>query len=125
MARPTSTPPRAGGPAARPSSLSAGDIETADWPAQAADSIERVVQGVRDKTTGPALDAARWFVAGLFLVIAGTVAVVLLMRFIDVYLPDSVFGEDHMWAAYGILGIVLSGIGLVLLHKRHPAPVDA
>jgi hypothetical protein len=129
MARPTSTPPREGGPAARPTSLSAGDIETADWPAQAADSIERVVQGVRDKTTGPALDAARWFVAGLFLVIAGTVAVVLLIvmlvRIIDVYLPDSVFGEDHMWAAYGILGIVFSAVGLVLLHKRHPAPVDA
>jgi hypothetical protein len=37
-----------------------------DWPAEAADSIERVVQGVRDKTTGPAISAARWTVAGLF-----------------------------------------------------------
>ena len=30
-----------------------------------------------------------------------------------------------MWAAYGILGLAFSIVGLVLLHKRHPAPVDA
>ena len=129
MVRPTSTTPREGGQATRPGGLSATEVDTTDWPAQAADTIERVVQNVRDKTTGPALNAARWFVAGLFLLIAGTVAVILLIimlvRLLDVYLPDSVFGEDHMWAAYGILGIAFSAVGLLLLHKRHPAPVDA
>jgi hypothetical protein len=68
-------------------------------------------------------------VAGLFLAVAGTGAlillIVMLVRLIDVYLPDSVFGEDHMWAADGILGLVFSVVGLVLLHKRHPAPLDA
>jgi hypothetical protein len=129
MVRPTATTPREGGPAARPSSLSATDVDTTDWPAQAADTIERVVQNVRDKTTGPAINAARWFVAGLFLLIAGTTALILLIimlvRLLNLYLPDSVFGEDHMWAAYGILGLVFSAVGLVLLHKRHPAPIDA
>jgi hypothetical protein len=129
MVRSTSTTPREGASAARPSSLSAGDVDTDDWPVQAADTIERVVQNVRDKTTGPALNAARWFVAGLFLAVAGTVAlillIVMLVRLIDVDLPDSVVGEDHMWAAYGILGLVFSVVGLVLLHKRHPAPLDA
>lgn len=128
MVRPTVTTPRQGG-AARPSSLSAPDVDTTDWPAQAADTIERVVQSVRDKTTGPAISAARWFVAVLFLLIAGTAAfvllIVMLVRLLDVYLPDAVFGEDHMWAAYGILGIVFSVVGLVLLHKRHPARIDA
>jgi hypothetical protein len=129
MVRPTATTPREGGPATRPSSFSATDVDTTDWPAQAADTIERVVQNVRDKTTGPAINAARWFVAGLFLLIAGTAAlillIVMLVRLLNLYLPDSVFGEDHMWAAYGILGIVFSAVGLVLLQKRHPAPVDA
>jgi hypothetical protein len=129
MVRPTATTPREGGPAARPSSRSATDVDTTDWPAQAADTIERVVQNVRDKTTGPAINAARWFVAGLFLLIAGTTALILLIimlvRLLNLYLPDSVFGEDHMWAAYGILGLVFSAVGLVLLHKRHPAPIDA
>ena len=37
------------------------------------------MQNVRDKTTGPAINAARWLVAGLFLLIAGTMAVVLLI----------------------------------------------
>jgi hypothetical protein len=122
MVRPTSTEPRAGSQAARPSSLSAADVDTTDWPAQAADTIERVVQNVRDKTTGPAINATRWFVAGLFLVLAGTAAaillIVMLVRILDVYLPDSVFGEDHMWAAYGILGALFAIVGLVLLHKR-------
>ena len=50
----------------------------------------------------------------------------MLVRLLDVYLPDSVFGEDHMWAAYGILGARCSpSSGLVLLRKRQPAPVDA
>ena len=34
--------------------------------------------------------------------------IVLLVRLLDVYLPDSVFGEDHMWAAYLILGLACS-----------------
>jgi hypothetical protein len=122
MVRPSSTEPRPPGPGARPSSLPEANLEMDDWPAQAADTIERVVQNVRDKTTGPAISAARWLVAGLFLVATGTVAVVLLVimfvRILDVYLPVAVFGEDHIWAAYGILGTVFSVVGLVLLSKR-------
>jgi hypothetical protein len=129
MVRPTSTTPREGGPGARPGSLSSPQVDTTDWPAQAADTIERVVQNVRDKTTGPALSAARWSVAALFLLIAGTATVILLIimlvRILDVYLPDSVFGEDHMWAAYGILGLAFSVAGLVLLRKRHPDTASA
>jgi len=103
--------------------LPSPEVNTTDWPAQAADTIEKAVQGVRDKTTGPAISAARWFVAGLFLVImATTVAILLsiaLVRLLDVYLPESVFGESHVWAAYLILGLPVFIAGLVLLSKRH------
>ena len=95
-----------------------------DWPAQAADTIERVVQDVRAKTTGPAINAARWAVAGTFLAIAGTMALVLvlvlLVRVLDVYIPDAWVGDDHVWFVYLLLGGVLSIAGLVILGRRHP-----
>jgi hypothetical protein len=122
MARPRPTDPRVPGAAARPASFAASDVDTADWPAQAADTIERVVQGVRDKTTGPAITAARWLVAGLFGLLLGTMVAILLavalVRVLDAYLPDSVFGEQHVWAAHGILGLPVFLVGLVLLRKR-------
>jgi hypothetical protein len=43
-----------------------------EWPAQAADTIVRVVGSVRDKTTGPAVTAARGAVYGLLAAILAT-----------------------------------------------------
>lgn len=104
--------------------LPASEVDTSDWPAQAADSIERVVQGVRDKTTGPAITAARWLVFGVFGIVAGTAVLVLLtiaaVRVLDAYLPSSVFGDEHVWAAHGLLGLLLSFAGAIMLAKRHP-----
>lgn len=124
MARPQTPDPYAPGAATRPSSLSSAEVDTTDWPAQAADTIERLVQSVRDKTTGPAISAVRWVVAGLFLLVAGPMVAVLvvvaLVRVIDVYLPSSLFGDHHVWAAHTIVGLPLFLAGLVLLAKRHP-----
>jgi hypothetical protein len=96
-----------------------------DWPAQAADTIERVVGQVRDKTTGPALQAARGVVYGTF---GGIIAIACLIVFIigavrllDVYLPDSVFGEDHVWVVYLMIGLVLVVAGAVSWSRRRPA----
>jgi len=109
---------------ATPSSAVTAAVDTTDWPVQAADAIERVVQGVRAKTTGPAINIVRWLVAGLFVVLAGTMVVVLavvaLIRLLDAYLPSSVFGDEHVWAAHGLIGLLLFLVGLVLLAKRHP-----
>jgi hypothetical protein len=99
-----------------------------DWPAQAADTIERVVGTVRDKTTGPALTVARGVVYGTFAALVGTAAVVLLLVMIvhlmDNYLPDAVFGEDHVWAVYLILGLALVIVGGVLWARRHVGRED-
>jgi hypothetical protein len=93
-----------------------------DWPAQAADTIESVVGSVRDKTTGPAITVGRGVVYGVFAGITGTAVLVLVcigaVRALNVYLPDAVFGEDHIWAAYLILGAVFTAIGLFLWSKR-------
>lgn len=120
---------------ARPSEPSAGrhlralpspEVDTSDWPAQAADTIERAVQSVRDKTTGPAINVARWLVAGLFVLVAGTAVAILLaiilVRVLDAYLPSSVFGDDHVWAAHLFVGLPLFVGGLVLLAKRNREP---
>ena len=94
-----------------------------DWPAQAADTIERVVGQVREKTTGPALTVARAVVYGLF---GGIVAIaclvlfiIMAVRFIDaVLLPDSIFGTHHVWLAYLILGTLFVAVGAVLWSRR-------
>jgi hypothetical protein len=98
------------------------EVNTDDWPAQFADSIENVVGTVRDKTTGPLLTIARAIVYGTFAAVLGLtaliVAVIALIRFVNVYLPDSVFGEHHEWAVYLILGSVFTIAGAILWSRR-------
>jgi hypothetical protein len=113
---------------ARPAALPSPPGPDADWPAQAADTIERVVGSVRDKTTGPALTVARGVVYGLFAGLVGATAAVLaiiaLVRLIDNYLPDAVFGEEHMWATYLVLGVAFLVPGVVLWTRRHTPGED-
>lgn len=118
-------PERNGTDATRPSSYAAGEISTADWPAQAADQVERVVGVVRDNTTGKAITAARAVVLGVFAMFAAAAVIVCLVvgldRFLIVYLPDDLVGEDHVWVAHVIVGVLLTLPGLVLLRRaRRP-----
>src|SRR5687768_9790969 len=126
MSDPRPSEPRAG---RHLRALPSPEVDTSDWPAQAADAIERTVQSVRSKTTGPAITAARWLVAGLFVLVAGTVVAILLaialVRVLDAYLPDSVFGEDHVCAAHLLVGLPLFGFGMILLAKRNSPDTDA
>ena len=95
-----------------------------DWPAQAADTIVRVVGSVRDKTTGPALKAARAVVYGLLAALLGMAVLVLvsvaLVRVVDAYLPSSVFGDTHTWAAHLVVGLPFTLAGLLLWARRRP-----
>ena len=100
-----------------------------DWAAQAADTIERAVGNVRDRTTGPAITVARAVVYGTFAVIVGIAALVLAtiaaVRLIDNYLPNAAFGEEHTWAAYLIIGLVFVIAGVILWARRYgPGPED-
>lgn len=89
-----------------------------DWPAQAADTIVRVVGQVRDKTTGPAITAARGVVYGLLAGLLGTACAAMLsiasVRVIDAYLV----GEDNTWLAHLIVGALFTIAGLLLWSKR-------
>jgi hypothetical protein len=107
--RPSVAPPESGG----------------DWAAQAADTVERVVGTVRDNTTTRAITASRAVVYGLFAAIVGFVVVVLAIilagRFLNVVLPDSVFGEHHMWVVYLFVGLVCVVGGAVAWTQRRPS----
>jgi hypothetical protein len=56
-----------------------GDGTGSDWPVQATDAIVRTVDAVRDKTTGPALNAARWLTYGLVPALLAPILAVLAL----------------------------------------------
>lgn len=97
-------------------------MDDRDWPAQAADAIVDQVGKIRDKTTGPALKAARYAVFAAMAISLGTVALIIFVigavRMLDNYLPDAVFGETHTWAAHSLLGILLLIPGLYLFFRK-------
>ena len=90
-----------------------------DWPEQAADTIERVVGSVRDKTTGPLTTVAQALVYGLLAAILGVAAVVLLAVGLERVLIDLLL-EDDVWAAHLIVGGIFILAGLFLWSKRRP-----
>lgn len=87
-----------------------------DWAAQTADRIDKVVAGVRDKTTGPVERVARVLVYGLVAAILGLTALVLLaiavVRILDVLLPGEV------WSAHLLTGGIFTVLGAFLWRKR-------
>lgn len=93
----------------------------AEWPAQAADAIVENIGKVRDKTTKPAITAARALVYGLIAAIVGILAAVLVLIFVarvyDNYSPIGI------WLFYAVLAVFMIGLGLVALKKANsPAP---
>lgn len=115
-------------PVADPVDLSTTRVRTDDWPAQATDTIVRVVGTASDKVTGPVTTAARALVYGLFAAILGLAALVLvsvlLVRLANNYLPDAVFGKEHVWAAHLLIGLLFLLFALGLWSKRKPQPSE-
>ncbi len=86
-----------------------------DWPVQVADSIERVVGAVRDKTARPLTTVARGLVYGLIALVMAIAVLVLvtvgLVRAVDAYLPGEV------WSAHLLVGAIFCLAGAFLLGK--------
>jgi hypothetical protein len=103
-------------PAARPAARD-------DWAVQAADTIERVVTGVRDKTTVPLTTVARALVFGLLAAAMGTTALVLLsvglVRVLVTYLAGPLDSHARaVWVTEGGLGGIFTLVGLFVWTKR-------
>jgi hypothetical protein len=124
-----STPPPRPDAAVGPGSPDSPGATGSDWPAQAADAIVHYVGAVRDKTTGPAITAARALVYGTFALLVGTAVAVLLaiaaVRMLDAYLPDAWVGEDHTWVAHLVIGALFTVAGMVLWSRRRRRPATA
>ncbi|MGH9184808.1 MAG: hypothetical protein ACRD0U_03160 [Acidimicrobiales bacterium] len=95
---------------------------TDDWPAQAADTVVRLVDTIKSKTVKPANLVARGVVYGLLAAMLGLMAAVLgavlAVRFLDVYLPEAWFGPTHTWAAHGLVGVICAILGLIAWRLR-------
>ena len=100
-----------------------GTVIPAEWPAQAADTVVDVIGKVRDKTTRPALIAARALVYGLVAAVVASIALglflIVLIRVLDNYVPGPV------WWIYLGLAVVFTITGIVLIRKANsPAAPD-
>jgi len=104
--------------------LSTTRVRTDDWPAQATDTIVRVVGTASDKVTGPVTTAARAVVFGLFAAILGVAALVLFtilaVRVLDIVLPDKFVGKEHVWAAHLIVGMSFCALALWARSQMKP-----
>ncbi len=117
-ARPAGTTPP---PGATHAAASVGNILSGDWPVQAADTIVKGVDTLRDKTTGPIQKAARVLVYGLLAAVLGTMVAVLLLIGL-IRLVDSIVGifmdEPRIWVTYLILGVAFTAVGAVVFRRR-------
>lgn len=94
-----------------------------NWAADLTDQITTVVGNVRDKTTNNAIKVVRGVVFGLFGLLLGSVAIVLLLiiltrglqSLLDIWLE----WDKAVWLSYFILGGILSIVGVLLMSKRH------
>jgi hypothetical protein len=97
---------------------------TPDWPVQATDMIVKGVDTVRDRTTGPALQIARYVVYGSVAALLAVPLLVLLlvgvMRAFEGLLLLAGL-QDPMWIVYVVFGVAFTAVGLYLWHKARQA----
>ena len=93
-----------------------------NWAADLADTIERVVGTVRERTTKPLVTASRGVVFGLLAGILGITAVVLLIivltRVTQALLDIWFRHEMSVYLSYFIIGGIICLGGLFVLGKR-------
>ncbi len=93
-----------------------------NWAADIADTIERVVGTVRDRTTKPLVKASRAVVFGILTAILGVVALTLLIivltratqALLDIWLRH----EVSVYVSYLIIGGIICIGGAFVLSKR-------
>ena len=94
-----------------------------NWAAKLADTIERVVGLVRDKTTKPLLLLYRGIVFGVIGVVGGIFAVVLLVialtRGLQAILEWPFDRHDAVWISYLLMGAIFTIVGTFCMSKRH------
>ena len=106
-----------------PATASLAPAPDGDWPKQATDAVVRVVDTVRDKTTGPAVNAAHaakyGIVAALLALPLGVVLLIMAMRLCESAIHgladwrgwDSDLLLEPMWLVYLLFGAAFCAVG--------------
>ncbi len=96
--------------------------EGTDWTTDLLDRLDHYIELVRSNTTDRVARIARVLVYGLIAAIvgsmAGVLALIALIRVLDVILPREV------WLPYVVLGAIFLGAGMFLWAKR-TAPTES
>lgn len=94
-----------------------------NWAADLADTVERVVGTVRDKTTKPLVTATRAVVYGLLAGILGIAALILALavatRGLQALLDIPLRRSASVYISYLIVGGIFSLAGVFVLSKRY------
>jgi hypothetical protein len=94
-----------------------------NWAPDLADTVERVVGTVRQKTTDNVVVAARAIVFGLLGAVLGLIALVLFLiaatRALQALLDFAVTPARAVYISYFILGGICCLVGMFLMRKRH------
>lgn len=94
-----------------------------NWAADTTDTVVRVVDQVKSKTTKPAVMAARGLVFGILAAFLGLFALVLLLvgltRGLQAAFDAGLDHEQSVYVSYFVVGGLLSLVGLLLFKKRN------
>jgi hypothetical protein len=94
-----------------------------NWAPDLADTVERVVGTVREKTTDNVVKAARIIVFGLLGAFLGITALILLViiltRALQALLDFAVTPARAVYISYFIVGGICCLLGVFLMKKRH------
>jgi hypothetical protein len=97
-------------------------VPNRDWAADTADSIDKLVDKVRSKTTTPLERFTRVIVYGSLCAILGLVALVMLIIALVRALDEAIPGE--VWPAHLILGGIFIAVGLFMWSRRTGPATD-
>ena len=102
--------------------MPANPLTDPTWPAELADTVERVVGTVRERATTPVVKVTRGIVYGLLSAVLGLAALTLLLiavtRALQALLDLAVDPPQAVYLSYLIMGGILSLAGLLILRKR-------
>jgi hypothetical protein len=94
-----------------------------DWAANTTDTVVRLVDNVKSKTTKPAVMAARGLVFGFLAIFLGLFAIVLLLvgltRGLQAVIEPFTDQGRAVYISYFLVGGMLSIFGLLLFRKRN------
>lgn len=94
-----------------------------NWADDMTDTVVRTVDAVRERTTVPAIYAARGLVFGILAAFLGLFAlflvIIALMRGVQALLDSWVSQERAVYISYFVVGGIFAIAGLVLFRKRN------